>query len=64
MMNARNFVCFALGIAAGLGIVMLFRSQNTFVDPPEWVYGIAILAGAAVAIGSRLLLVRLWKNKP
>jgi len=64
MMNARNFLCFALGTLAGLGIVTLFRSQNAFVDPPEWIYGFAILLGTGVAIGARLLLDRLWKPGP
>lgn len=63
-MNARNFLCLCIGTFAGLGIVMLFRSQNAFVEPPEWVYGFAILVGAGVAIGSRLLLDRLWQKKP
>lgn len=63
-MNARNFLCLCIGTLAGLGIVTLFRSQNAFVEPPDWVYGFATLIGAGVAIGSRLLLDRLWKKKP
>lgn len=61
-MNVRNFLCFGFGTLLGLGVLVLFRRQNAFVDPPEWVYGVAVLVGAGAAIGARLLAERLWKQ--